>query len=295
MSPGLGPRVSQSQKQGLGIGPRQRPSRGRGQGQGLVRECEGERSTERATEALFNKGRIWLLDSDPYGTYSSCSCSLNDGLSADRPSVVDREKEEAWAVAVRPPELRVLMLVDAESGRALYYQHLNGVVPDLAAVKAQCADALGLDPADIVLVKARGDFGSSDAFCDEPSNEDSCGCDGCSSFRECMTSEMVSEVFNTMKDRMRVTPYVLDSESALEGKCFIEFLAISIYMLIEHVVSLRRGEEALKSGDAVHDIINELLILRRIILEGEPEVFTEGSRRQQEILRLFCLGMPWQD
>lgn len=108
-----------------------------------------------------------------------------------------------------------------------------------------------------------------------------------------MTSEMVSEVFNTMKDRMVLKPYALSSESALDGKCFIEFLAISIYMLIEHVVALRRGEEALKSGDAVHDIINDLMILRRIIPEGVPDVFTEVGREQQEILRLFCRGMPW--
>lgn len=201
---------------------------------------------------------------------------------------MDRDRAKAWAAAVRPPELRVLMLVDAESGRPLFCQYFNGVVPDLAAVKAQCADALGLDPADIVLVKARGDFGSSDAFCDEPSNESSCGCDGCSSFRACMAGKMISEVFSTMKDRMVLKPYALSSESALEGKCFIEFLAISIYMLIEHVVALRRGEEALKSGDAVHDIINDLLILRRVILEGAPDVFTEVSSGQQEILRLFC-------
>lgn len=219
MSPGLGPRVSQSQRQGLGIGAR--PSQSWSSGRALVREGE----VERATEALLNKGRFWLLDSEPYGTYSSCGCSLNDGLStglsADRASAVDKNREEAWAAAVRPPELRVLMLVDAESGRPLYYQHFNGAVPDLAAVKAQYAEELDLDPEDIELVKARGDFGSSDAFCDGPSNEGSCGCDGCSSFRACMA-------------------------------------------------------------------------LRRIILEGEPDVFTEVGREQQEILRLFCLGMPWQ-
>lgn len=65
-------------------------------------------------------------------------------------------------------------------------------------------------------------------------------------------------------------------------------------MLMAYVVAARRGEKALKSGDAVHDIINELMILRRIILEGEPDVFTEVSRGQQEILRLFCQGMPWE-
>lgn len=216
MSPGLGPRVSQSQRQGLGIGAG--PSQSWSSGRALVREGEGECGVERATEGFLNKGRIWLLDSDPYGTYSSCSCSLNDGLSADRPSVVDRDKEEAWAVAVRPPELRALMLVDPDSGRPLFCQYFNGVVPDLAAVKAQCADALGLDPADIVLVKARDDFGSSDAFSDGPSNEGSCGCDGCSSFRACMAGEMISEVFSTMKDRMVLKPYALSSESALEGQ-----------------------------------------------------------------------------
>lgn len=220
MSPSFGSGVSQSQRQGLGIGARQRPSpsRGQGHGQGLVREGEGECGVERATEGFLSKGRVWLLDSDPYGTYSSCGCSLNDVLCADRASAVDRDRAKAWAAAVRPPELRVLMLVDAESGRALYYQHFNGVVPDLAAVKAQCADALGLDPADIVLVKARDDFGSSDAFSDGPSNEGRCGCDGCSSFRACMAGEMISEVFNTMKDRMVLKPYALSSESALEGQ-----------------------------------------------------------------------------
>lgn len=185
MSPSFGSGVCHSQRQGLGIGAR--PSQSWSRGRALVREGEGECGVERATEALLNKGRIWLLDSDPYGTYSSCSCCLNDGLStglsADRTSAVDRDRAKAWAVAVRPPELRVLMLVDADSGRALYYQHLNGVVPDLAAVKAQCADALGLDPADIVLVKACGDFGSSDECSDGHGSEDSCGCDGCSAFR----------------------------------------------------------------------------------------------------------------
>lgn len=38
-----------------------------------------------------------------------------------------------------------------------------------------------------------------------------------------MAGEMISEVFSTMKDRMRLTPYVLDSDSALDGQCFIEF------------------------------------------------------------------------
>lgn len=65
-------------------------------------------------------------------------------------------------------------------------------------------------------------------------------------------------------------------------------------MLMAHVVAARRGEKALKSGDAVHDIINDLMILRRIILVGEPDVFTEVSRWQQESRCLFCLGMPWE-
>lgn len=65
------------------------------------------------------------------------------------------------------------------SGRPLFYQHFNSVVPDLVAVKAQYAEELEFDPEDIVLVKDRGACcGSSDDCSDGHGSEDRCGCDG---------------------------------------------------------------------------------------------------------------------
>lgn len=190
------------------------------------------------------------------------------------------------------PDLRVLMLLDEKSSRPLYYKCFSGVIPDLTAVLTECADALQCAPEDFVLVSDLGSCacsGEGGRGCSviHSSSDDSSGGD-------CRACEMTAQAFRSLMDRMILGSPMLSSARALEGKCFLEFIALSIFMLMEHVVDAKREAGDVRYGISMSAIIKELMSLKRITLDGEREMFTEATRELQEILGLFCLSVPGQ-
>lgn len=94
--------------------------------------------------AFYNKERFWALDSTSFGTYSQNLSDAKWGWPKQDESL---------------PQLNVMMLVDQDSGRPIYYQHFNGSIPDVSTVKTMCAKALQLGARSFVLVFDRGCYG----------------------------------------------------------------------------------------------------------------------------------------
>lgn len=189
------------------------------------------------------------------------------------------------------PDLRVLLLLDEESGRPLYYQQFCGVIPELTKVLTECANALQCAPEDFVLVSDLGSCACSSEGVSEDSVIHSCSDD--SSGGGCRLCETAVQAFRSLMDRMRLERPMLSSVRALDGKCFLEFIAVSIVMLIEHVVVAKREAGEVRYGISMSRIINkELMSLKRISLNGAREVFTEATREQLEIFCVFGFSIP---
>lgn len=358
--------------------------------------------------AFYNKERFWALDSTSFGSYSR---NLSDAQWG-------RPKQEESL-----PQLNVMMLVDQDSGRPIYYQHFNGSIPDVSTVKTMCAKALQLGARSFVLVFDRGYYGKDnlneifetgyhfvtcvpisktvqfdpeiaeaaqqflrgkhfDPYCGQrcirltkqfdvgqgktktvyvhvffddekaaaantelmnrreevikmkkskaqlsPANEHFASKyliekdDGSFEHNDeayddfirragywVIVSDVikhthvaynaykargtVEEVFSTMKTRMKINRMRVSTDSSLDGKCFIQFIAVSIWMLLEYVVDAKREKGELKSGISMSDIIKELKSIKRISFDNQCDVFTDASKMQKAILGMFGLSMP---
>lgn len=95
-----------------------------------------------------------------------------------------------------------------------------------------------------------------------------------------------------MKTRMKLRRFKCGSEECLEGKCFIQFLALTVRCMIEHLFDKRK-----KQGDPPHrslsHTLRELMGIREIYYSATGQhVIVTMSKKQRETLQFFNLKLP---
>lgn len=93
---------------------------------------------------FYHKERFWALDSTNFGCYGKNLSNIAWG-----------KPKEAEGL----PQLNVMMLVDQDTQRPLFYKHFNGSIPDVSTVKEMADTAIQLGARSFVLVFDRGYYG----------------------------------------------------------------------------------------------------------------------------------------
>lgn len=359
-------------------------------------------------DLFYNKERFWALDSTNFGCYGK---SLNDIAWGHQ-----KQDEEL-------PQLNVMMLVDQETQRPLFYMHFNGSVPDVSTVHTMCDYAIRLGARSFVLVFDRGYYGKDNigeivdsgyhfvscvplhktvqfneeikqtaaqllsgscyskytgqsAVCLDkdfklsdgrqcklyvhvfyspetagvtvenllrrradveeliknnkqldPANEKfakaylKVGKDGTVSYNNAAFQEAanragsfviisdtvknssaayrayaarkaVEEVFSSLKSRMQMRRVRVSTEESLDGKCFIQFLAVSIWMMLDHRLDKLRADDKQVPHNSLPHVIKELLSLKCIIFDGNYYQYLNISKKQRECLGIFGVSLP---
>lgn len=358
--------------------------------------------------AFYNKERFWALDSTSFGSYSKKLSDVKWG----------RPKQDEGL-----PQLNVMMLIDQETQRPIFYKHFNGSIPDVSTVKLMCSLAIELGARSFVIVFDRGYYGKDNLkeiydtgyhfitcipinktiqFDDEiaevmplltsgRSYDEQCGlsctclskqyavgqgqikqlyvhvfydheeagaqvanllkrraetakqlkangepdegsvsfvskffdkkADGTYeyneaafqkasnragffviasdtvkntrvAFRAYKNRSTVEELFSSLKTRMKMSRLRVSTEASLDGKCFVQFVAASIWMMMDHVLDTKRtnGEEV--PHNSLPHVINELKALSRITFKSGVSIYDVASKKQRRCLQMFGLSMP---
>ncbi len=95
------------------------------------------------------------------------------------------------------------------------------------------------------------------------------------------TRDVVEKAFGDLKDRLNMRRALTSSESALEGKLFVEFIALIFLSSIK-----KRMETAdLFSKYTLHEVLDELDVIECYLEPGKAPVQGEVLKKQEELYR----------
>jgi transposase len=98
------------------------------------------------------------------------------------------------------------------------------------------------------------------------------------------TEDVVEKAFGNLKERLNLRRTLVSSEQTLDGKLFVEFVAL-IYLSYIHK---RMREQSLYSNFTLHEALDKLDVIECFEYPGKDLVVGEVLDKQQKLYR--CLG-----
>ena len=93
--------------------------------------------------------------------------------------------------------------------------------------------------------------------------------------------DVVEKAFWNMKERLNLRRTMTSSESSLEGKLFVEFVAL-IYL---SYIQKRMDEKGLFSTYTMHELLDELDVIECFMEPGKAPIQGEVLKKQEQIYR----------
>jgi len=100
--------------------------------------------------------------------------------------------------------------------------------------------------------------------------------------------DMVEKTFNNLKNRLDIKRTMVSSAENLEGKLFLEFVAL-IYIAYIHKVM---KEQKLYRNYSIQSLMDELDVIERFDYEGQRTHYGEITERQRKIYEAFGILAP---
>ena len=98
--------------------------------------------------------------------------------------------------------------------------------------------------------------------------------------------DIIEKAFWNIKERLNLRKTLTSSENALEGKLFVEFIAL-IYL---SYIKKKMEEKVLYSQYTMHELLDELDVIECFTEPGKAPIQGEVLRKQEQIYR--DLGVP---
>ncbi len=102
----------------------------------------------------------------------------------------------------------------------------------------------------------------------------------------------VEDCFEDLKVKMCADRFYTSSEESLPGKCFVQFVALSLYMRIEYLLKKRKEQDCTIPHHSVRSIIRDLQGIKSIEFRDGFEAIKPISKTQRESLALFSIEPP---
>lgn len=116
--------------------------------------------------------------------------------------------------------------------------------------------------------------------------------DSNTAYRAYLNRQVVEDCFSSLKTRMNTKRYRVGSEESLIGKAFVEFIAISIYMLLDKRLDKKRAEGIKILYNSLPALLLELEGITKYVYEDGYEVINSPSLQQSHGLKLFGIKLP---
>lgn len=104
--------------------------------------------------------------------------------------------------------------------------------------------------------------------------------------------KVIEDCFRDLKVKLNFDRFYVSDDRSLVGKCFVEFIAVSLFMSISHLLQKAkdRGEKLPHLG--VPSLIGDLKGIKAVYHNDGYVLIPTLSKRQTECLRLFSLKPP---
>lgn len=102
----------------------------------------------------------------------------------------------------------------------------------------------------------------------------------------------VEDCFNDLKVKMSCDRFNTSSEESLPGKCFVEFIALSLHMRIEYLLRKMKENGVKLPHHSVRTILRDLQGIKTVEFGDGYSAVKTISRTQKETLKLFHVPEP---
>ena len=102
----------------------------------------------------------------------------------------------------------------------------------------------------------------------------------------------VEDCFNDLKVKMSCDRFNTSSEESLPGKCFVEFIALSLHMRIEYLLRKMKENGVKLPHHSVRTILKDLQGIKTVEFGDGYSAVKTISRTQKETLKLFHVPEP---
>ena len=99
---------------------------------------------------------------------------------------------------------------------------------------------------------------------------------------------MVEKAFGNLKERLNLRRTLVSSEQSLDGKLFVEFVAL-IYLSYIHK---RMQEQSLYKDFTLHEVLDKLDVIECFEYPGKDLVIGEVLDKQQKLYRSLGFEPP---
>ena len=119
-----------------------------------------------------------------------------------------------------------------------------------------------------------------------------CVADGKQAYYGYKDRKTVEDCFSDLKVKMCCDRFRLSSEDSLVGKCFVEFIALTLYMKMEKILRKQLDKNKPVPHHSVKTIIKELDGITEIAFADSFVTVKPISKVQRDCLKLFKANEP---
>lgn len=102
------------------------------------------------------------------------------------------------------------------------------------------------------------------------------------------SKDMIEKAFGNLKERLDMRRMSVSSDESLEGKLFIQFLALSLMSYIKKAME----NNHLFKNYTLQSLLDELDIIERYRQPGQRNYFSEITKKQAELFRFMNVKIP---
>jgi transposase len=102
--------------------------------------------------------------------------------------------------------------------------------------------------------------------------------------------DLVEKAFDNVKDRLDMRRLNVSSDLSLDGKLFVEFVAL-IFISYLHKAMI---DARLYTKYTMHELLDDLEIIERFEREGCAPQFGEITEKQRDLFKVLIFGPPKQ-
>ena len=116
--------------------------------------------------------------------------------------------------------------------------------------------------------------------------------DGQTAFLAYRDRKVIEDGFRDLKKKLNCSRFFVSSDASLTGKCFVEFIALSLYMRISEVMRKAAARDELLAHHSVPTLLEDLKGIKAIYFNDGYVDIPTLSKKQTDALKLFGIKQP---
>lgn len=102
------------------------------------------------------------------------------------------------------------------------------------------------------------------------------------------SKDLIEKAFGDLKERLNMRRHYVSSEESLEGKIFVQFIALIYLSYIKKTMS----DHDLYKRFTIQELVDELDVIKRYEQPGRRHSLSEITQKQKDLYTCFQLEVP---